>query len=185
MSFISVLSKIDSAIDKGIAYADNKTAFIDKAEVFVCRGKTADERLDQGVAAVGKGIKDVCPRIKEDISSGAQGIRETIQGALNKAKGKVMPLINKGKERLPNLPKINLPKVAKVKVEEPDLDIPIYVSRAELAEFIPMAKVVDTSHKTPKMDLRSDKQVEVPVLAQMNAFVQNAMDNTPFAEMSL
>lgn len=173
MSFMDVLMCVDKAIDKGIKFADQKTAFIDKAEVFVCRGKTADERCDQGVAITTTFIKK---DIKPTIVQATTAVKSKVTNLAGKAKDKIMPLLSK----IPNikLPKISLPKI---KAKEPKvLDIPIII---EEKDFVPMARILDMSHKTPIMDLRSNKQVEVPVLAQMNVFVQNAMENTPFAEM--
>lgn len=174
MSFISMLVKIDDAIDKGLAYADDKTAFIDKAEVFICRGKTADERCDQGAAIA-------VSFVKEDI-------KPIVGKACSATKNKACDLAGKAKKHASSIKDkvVGAAVKAKDKVKgntEAAVDIPVIVDDSQI---VPMARIVDTSHKTPIMDLGANTprgSEKIPVLAQMNVFVENAKCNTPWAEM--
>jgi hypothetical protein len=78
---------------------------------------------------------------------------------------------------------VHLP--VKAAQEEPILDIPIFIDYSELDKAIPMAKIVDMSHKIPQMDLKAfmPEAKGISTYCQMNVFVDNAKDNTPFAEM--
>lgn len=177
MSFMDVLKKMGSAIDNGLKVIDEKTAFIDKAEMFVGRGKMLDERLDEVASSANKGIKEFVPKVKEDVANATEGVKNTFDNLVNKGKAKVMPAVEKIKNKV-----CSAEKTAEV---EPILDIPVFIDYSELDKAIPMAKIINTTHKIPQMDLKASmpEAKGISTYHQMNVFVNNAKDNTPFAEM--
>ncbi len=177
MSFINFLKKMDKAIDQGLKVADEKTAFIDKAEVWCCRGKTADERCDQGMDLATAWARDkAIPQIKDKASF----LKEKASDLGNKAKEQAVSAKNKVMNRVSATADTVMAKTEEVAKILEEIDIPVVVDDSQV---IPMAKIIDCSHKVPQMDLRSDKVAVTPVKAKMEVFVNNAKDNTPFAEM--
>ncbi len=184
MSFIDFLKKMDKAIDNALDKANEATDNFERK--YVRPGKEpldVDKELDK---LVDKGIEKAKPYVGK--------AKDKIVDLSGKAKDKACDLAGKAKEQVVATKDKVMHKAdaatadtIAIKAEEvaeilEAIDIPIVVDDSKV---VPMAKIIDCSHKTPNMDLKANmpKANPVPTFYKMQVFVDNSKDNTVFAEV--